>query len=135
MTRLIATVALAVCLMLAIASSAFALSGPGGGGVTAAAAQYPVTAPSTQQPSLGGTSPTTGTSPTNNAPGNVKAEATPSANTPSANAPSAAQQPRQVTATGSGSSLPFTGFAALAVLGFGVALLLGGLTLRRATVS
>jgi len=130
MTRLIATVALAVCLMLAIASSAFALSGPGGGGVTAAAAQYPVTAPSTQQPSLGGTSPTTGTSPTNNAPGNVKAEAT-----PSANAPSAAQQPRQVTATGSGSSLPFTGFAALAVLGFGVALLLGGLTLRRATVS
>jgi hypothetical protein len=137
------------CFALASAGAAVAVSGPAGGGVTALTAQYPSSTNSSQQPqppSLGGTSPATGSgtpssgvpgtsapSTSTPAPGNVKAA--PPAATPSQNAPTAVQQARQVQATNSGSSLPFTGFAAITVFGLGLVALFGGLVLRRQTVS
>src|SRR4051812_42112169 len=82
--RAAAVLALTACFALALVGSASAVSGPAGG-VTAAAAQYPVTPPAGQGPNLAGTPPTT---------------SSPSTSTPTVAAPTSPGGTSPTTATG-----------------------------------
>lgn len=82
-------------------------------------------------PSLGGKGPSGPTS-NGNAPSKGNGPASqPGEVSAGVVAPSVAQAPRQIAADGTGKSLPFTGFAAIPILGAGILLLLAGATLRR----
>lgn len=87
----------------------------------------------TPAPASGVKGTSTTSSPPSDDSGAVK-DATASSGTPATtakNAPSAAQVARQVEATGSGDTLPFTGWSAIPVLIAGMALLTVGVLLRR----
>jgi hypothetical protein len=130
-SRLAIVAMVAFGMLFSTAGAGLAVSGIGSSTDNASVAQYGTPTPTpTTTPGGGDTSPAEegGVLPaeeTNNAPegGVAPAEAT---------QPEEAQPARQVEAT-TASQLPFTGFAAIPVMLGGIALLTGGLVLRRRT--
>ncbi|WP_028058889.1 hypothetical protein [Candidatus Solirubrobacter pratensis] len=129
-SRLAIVAMVAFGMVFSTAGAGLAVSGITSSSDNASVAQYGTVTP-TPTPTAteeGGVLPA---EETNNAPkgGTSPAEATPSGGV----SPAEATQPtRQIEAT-TGSQLPFTGFAAIPVMLGGIALLTGGLVLRRRT--
>jgi hypothetical protein len=124
-SRLAIVAMVAFGMLFSTAGAGLAVSGIGSSTDNASVAQYGTPTPTTTPTDTreeGGVLPA---EETNNAPegGVAPAEAT---------QPEAAQPARQVEAT-TASQLPFTGFAAIPVMLGGIALLTGGLVLRRRT--
>jgi hypothetical protein len=125
-SRLAILAMLVTGMLFSTAGAGLAVSGIGSSGTNASVAQYATATPTTTPE--GGVLPAEETStPT------PKPTAAPT-NAPTGGVlPAEETQPsRQVSAT-SGSQLPFTGFAAIPVMLGGIALLTGGLVLRRRT--
>src|SRR3954468_4338124 len=115
-SRLVILTTLVLGILLSTAGAGLAVSGLSGD--NASIAQYSTSTP-TGNGVLGDQDTGSGTQPANSGAGN---------------APTTSVQPsRQVEAGANNSSLPFTGFAAIPVLLGGIALLSGGLVLRRRT--
>jgi hypothetical protein len=120
-------VALCLCfgIVLSTAGTGMAISGLSASGVTASGAQYgsvSAQGDTTTTPTLGGY---TSTPPA----ASVKGQST---TTPTQQPTvAAAQDTQQLSATQGNATLPFTGFAALPVIGLGLALLAAGLVVRR----
>jgi hypothetical protein len=112
-------------------SPALAITGYAGA-PTAVAAQYPASAnsqtPGSQAPSLS-PKPNTPVSSNSQTPGSSPSQS----GTPNGNGNGGPNQPaRQIVASASPvGTLPFTGYAAIAAIAAGLALLLGGLAVRR----
>jgi hypothetical protein len=133
-------VALCLCfgIVLSSAGTGMAISGLSSTSETSVEAQYPgsegvtgqggTTPPPTlalaAEESRGGDDATPSTKVAGASGGSKPAQATPAQATP-------AQATQQLSAAEGNATLPFTGYAAIPVAGLGIALLLGGLVLRR----
>lgn len=124
-SRLAIVAMVAFGMVFSTAGAGLAVSGISSGSDNASVAQYGTPTPTpTGTPDSGGVLPA---EETNNTPsGGV---ATPGGGT----SPAEQTQPTRQVAAATGSQLPFTGFAAIPVILGGIALLTGGLVLRRRT--
>jgi hypothetical protein len=138
------TLIIALCLCAGLVAtgggSALAISGFSDGGVTARQAQYIAPSSSGSPPGSPTTTPTTTTTPSltpQGGPGTGPQGSGPanSGRNAAANevAPTAEQAARETEAVSQEGKLAFTGWAALPILGLGVALLFAGLVLHRRT--